>query len=96
MSLFIKCTIESFEIKKCNNRRNIEIIAPFKSIFKSFLSLSKKYTINIKNKKTGIIVNLLIPNRNIPNPVKKEGNENTFEFLLRNKPVKTKFIPNTE
>jgi hypothetical protein len=54
------------------------------------------YIVITKTKKTGIIVNLLIPNKNIPNPVKKEGNEKIFEFLLRNIPARIKFIPNTE
>jgi hypothetical protein len=46
--------------------------------------------------KTGIIVNLLIPKRNIPIPAMKDGNEKILQFLLRNKPVKIKFMPNTE
>jgi hypothetical protein len=37
-----------------------------------------------------------MPNRNIPNPENREGNEKILEFLLRNKPVKIRFIPNTE
>ena len=41
------------------------------------------------------MVNLLIPNRNIPNPTNKEGNDMIWGFLLRNKPAKMKFIPNT-
>ena len=45
--------------------------------------------------KTGIMVNLLIPNRNIPNPTNKEGNDMIWGFLLRNKPAKMKFIPST-
>ena len=43
-----------------------------------------------------MMVNLLIPIRNIPKPTNKDGNEKILEFLLRNKPVKMKFIPNTE
>ena len=71
INLFMKSSTESLEIKKCNNRKRSENIDPLMNILKSFLSLSTKYNIMISNKKIGIIVNLLIPSRNIPKPVTK-------------------------